>query len=72
MAANLQGQLDKFSSYTQLSGLLERIDGRGKDKVIEAKVEVMVDKIRTMEPLPEVSVGPTPYEQSKAQEDEWE
>lgn len=49
---DLQRFNDKFSSFTQLSGLLEEIKGRGNDEKIGAQVEDFLAR----------SVGPTVIE----------
>lgn len=71
-AANLVQFNDRYNSMVQMAKELERIDGRGNDKVIESKVTAAIEEIRGFTPVPEISVGPTPYEAEKAQEDVWE
>lgn len=76
-AANLQGYDDRFSSLTQLSDLLARIDGCGTDPAIAAQVEVLITKTKEISNrlvIGEVkdSAGPSDYEKQKAAEDPWE
>lgn len=71
-AANLVQFNDRYNSMVQMAKELERIDGRGNDKVIEAKVTAAIEEIRGFTAPLVQSVGPTPYEAERAQEDAWE
>lgn len=60
----------------QLSGLLEKLDGRGQDTQAKAKVDAMEQKIHDFTPPLKPTVGPTAYQEDKAkkeaQDDGWE